>query len=252
MRALRGFRPPARRPRTRRGRGRSAGVRCRPPAGPVTRRPACATPVSRDEPSEVGRTHRTRSAGEPRTGGRGPQRRHLDRATRSLRSEGRPAGPRARQAVDRGHRTGQEHRERSPGTDADVHLVSPPSPPRQAARPSQPSGQDQGHGGRWTHRHRGHRAAGRDRDGGPTTGPDPRVAAVARAERVDPHTGPRRKAPHGESHGRRSSPPAPHGPGSGSHRCAGLPHRRVGWQAGTACSPRPGHAACTRGREAGP
>jgi len=167
---------------------------------------------------------------------------HLERATRSLRREGIHSGHRARKDVYRGNRTGKDNSESSQGTAAYVHLVSPPYHPRQAARPSPPYGQDQCHGCRWTNRHRGHRESGLDREGGPTTGPYPRVSSVARSESVETQTGPSRKAPHWDSHGLRSSPPEKHGPGSGSHLGAELPQRLVWWQARTECSPRPGHA----------
>jgi hypothetical protein len=97
------------RKRNLRGLGRSCGFRCRPNAGPVTARPACATHASRDEPQEVGRTQSTPSAGEPRAWGRGPQNMSLARETRSLRSEGRHAGPRASKEAHRGSSTGQDN-----------------------------------------------------------------------------------------------------------------------------------------------
>jgi hypothetical protein len=157
----------------------------------------------------------TRRVGEPRPWGRGLQSLHLERATRSRRRGGRPAGPRARKDVSRGNRTGKANSESPQGTEADVHRVSPPYHPGQAARPSPPQGPDPCHGCRWTNRHR---ASGLERAGGPATGPDPGGSSVARSERVETQTGPRRQAPHGDAHGLRSSPPEQHGPGSGRQR----------------------------------
>ena len=217
MLALPGFRPTARRPGNLRGLGRSCGFRDSRHAGPVTARQACATQVSRDEPQEVGRTHSTRSAGEPRTGGRGPQSMHLERETRSLHSEGKHSGHRARKDDYRGNSTGQANSARSQGTEAHVHLGSPPAYPRQAASQSQPHGQDQCNGRRWTQRRRGHCEPGLGSEGGAAADPYPRVSSAARAESVDTQTGQSRKAPYRDSHCVRPRPPEKHSPGVGSH-----------------------------------